>query len=90
MPKDDRLAAEWYRKAADQGNARAQNNIGLSYDNGRGVLKDWSIAYMWYNLAAAKGNKTAATNRDNLERSMTAAQIAEGQRMSREWKPAQP
>ena len=90
VPKDDRLAAHWYRKAADQGDADAQNNLGVLYQYGRGLPKDWSTAYMWFNLAAVAGEERAATNRDDLERSMTAAQIAEGQRLSREWKPARP
>ena len=30
-------ALQWYWKAADQGNAKAQLNIGLMYANGQGV-----------------------------------------------------
>ena len=31
----------------------AQLNLGVMYDNGRGVLADYVIAHIWYNIAAA-------------------------------------
>ena len=55
------------------------------YANGEGVPEDHVLAYMWYNLAAAQGNETAHGNKDIAESRMTRAQIAEAQRMSREW-----
>ena len=48
------------------------------------------LAYMWWNLAAAQGNETAQMNKDRLEQSMTREQIAEAQRLSREWLEAHP
>ncbi len=42
---------------------------------------------MWYNLAAASDEVAARKNRDSLEKQMTKEQIAEAQRLSREWKP---
>jgi uncharacterized protein len=33
-------AIEWYLKAADQGDADAQCNLGLLFENGKGVAKD--------------------------------------------------
>ena len=38
------LAADWYRKAADQGHAGAQANLGRLYLQGRGVFKDTAKA----------------------------------------------
>ena len=87
VPKDAVHAVAWYRKAAEQGNAAAQYNLGLMYASGEGVPKDLVIAYMWRNLAAAQGNELGKTARDALERSMTPAQIAEAQKLSREWTP---
>ena len=49
----------WYRKAADQGNAIAENFVGLSYENGLGVKKDLSEAMRWYRKAADQGNAEA-------------------------------
>jgi TPR repeat protein len=47
-----RLPAGWYRKAADQGHARAQCNLGLMYANGQGVAQDHATATTWLRKAA--------------------------------------
>ena len=56
VAKDDRQAVYWYRKAADQGNANAQYNLGVMYENGEGVAKDDKQAVYWYRKAADQGN----------------------------------
>ena len=76
--------------AAEQGNAAAQGNLGAMYSRGEGVPKDFVTAYMWRNLAAAQGNEIAKEARDALETLMTPAQIAQAQKLSREWKPKKP
>ncbi len=76
---------EW-RTLAEQGDAIAQYNLGLMYANGRGVPRDYVQARMWFNLAAAQDNETARTLRDKLAKKMTPAQLAEAQRLAREWK----
>ena len=53
--KDDAEAVRWYRLAAEQGYAGAQNNLGLMYANGEGVLKDAAEAVRWYRLARRPG-----------------------------------
>ncbi len=83
---------KWYRKAAEQGNDSAQFNLGVMYTKGRGVPQDYVQAHMWYNLAAAgsppgEDRDSAAKNRDIVAERMTPAQIAEAQRLAREWKP---
>ena len=45
---------------------------------------------MWYNLAAAQKNEIAQENKDIIEQRMTREQIAEAQRLSREWIEAHP
>ena len=42
---------------------------------------------MWTNLAAAQGNENAVEVRDLLEEHMTPAQLAEAQRLAKEWMP---
>ena len=40
----------WYRKSADQGDTRAQYNLGVLYVNGEGVEKDLEqAASLWRN-----------------------------------------
>jgi hypothetical protein len=57
--------------------------------NGRDVLDAWDyvVAHQWFNLAAATGAKDAKEMRDIVAAKMTSAQIAEAQRLAREWKP---
>jgi hypothetical protein len=61
------------------------------YATGEGVPRDYVLAYMWCNLAAAnpegENPDLAARNRDSAARNLTPAQIEEGQRLAREWKP---
>ncbi len=92
VPQDHAEAAKWYRKAAEQGDADAQNNLGHMYGQGRGVPQDYVQAHMWYTLAASRlppgtDRDGAVKNRDIAAKLMTSAQIAEAQRLAREWKP---
>ena len=80
VPRDIAEAVKWYRQAADQGNALAQYNLGMRYMEGDGVPKDPVEAYKWLRLAAAQNLPDAAKARDELKRSMTREQMAEGQR----------
>ena len=75
------------REAAEQGDAEAQFNIGVMYDNGRGVPQDDAQAHMWFNLAGARGHEKAREARDAVRARMTPEQVAEAQRLAREWKP---
>ena len=83
---DDLEAVKWYRLAADQGFAAAQSNLGFMYAFGRGVPQDVVQAYMWLNLSAAQGYDVAIKNRDIVAGHMTPAQIAEAQKLARDWK----
>jgi TPR repeat protein len=85
-------AAKWLRKAADQGNEFAQFDLGSLYAVGHGVPQDYALAHMWFNLAASHGEFLSSSQdpskaRDELASKMTPDQIAEAQRMAREWKP---
>ena len=49
---------EW-RPLAEQGDASAQFYLGLSYENGDGVPRDYAIARQWYEKSAAQGDAKA-------------------------------
>lgn len=59
VEKNDKLAAEWMNKSADQGLADAQVVMGAIYDRGIGVEADRDRATKWYEKAAAQGHGTA-------------------------------
>jgi TPR repeat protein len=52
----------WWRKAAEQGHANAQDNLGLAYANGEGVPQDYTEAARWYRKAADQGYARAQYN----------------------------
>ena len=86
VPQDYVQAADWHRQAAEQGDASAQNNLGRMYAEGWGVSQNHVQAHLWYNLAAASGKEMAVKNRDLVAAKMTPVQIAEAQKLAREWK----
>ena len=64
--RDYKQAAYWYKKAAKLGHAAAQNNLGVLYNNGRGVRKSRGWAKYWYKKACKNGNETACKNLRNV------------------------
>jgi TPR repeat protein len=87
VPQDVAEAVKWSRMAAEQGYDSAQSILGAMYATGEGVPQDDVEAHMWFNLAAAQGNENGKKNRDIVAKRMTSEQIAEAQRLAREWKP---
>ncbi len=92
VPRDYAEAVKWYRKAAKQGYAQAQYNVGVMYGEGTGVPQNNVQAHMWFSLAASRfppgeNRDKAAQGRDTLADFMTPAQIAEAQKLAREWSP---
>jgi uncharacterized protein len=62
VPKDEKLAAYWYQKAAESGNPEAQNLVGYFYEAGIGVPADAARAVHWYQLSASSGFADAKLN----------------------------
>lgn len=82
--QDYEEAVKWYRLAAAQRFSAAEFKLGLSYRLGQGVPQDNVRAYAWSNVASAHGDKQAPELRTDCMKTMTPAQVAEGQRLSRE------
>jgi TPR repeat protein len=57
-----------YRVKAEQGNVGAQNNLGMMYNNGQGVVQDYVMAHMYFNIAGVSGDKSAIKNRGIVEK----------------------
>ncbi|MCG8649621.1 MAG: SEL1-like repeat protein, partial [Pirellulales bacterium] len=62
LPKNFAKAAKWYRKAAENGNTQAMNNIGLLYARGQGVRKSTATAVRWFRKGAEAGEPEAMYN----------------------------
>jgi len=57
---------KYYKLAADQGDDRAQNLVGIAYENGYGVEKNEDKAMDYYYIAADKRNLDAIYNLERL------------------------
>jgi TPR repeat protein len=62
VPRDPERAAEWHERAASQGLANAQYQMGLLYEHGEGVPRDDVAAAHWHRRAAEQGEVAAQTN----------------------------
>ena len=85
VPRDYAEAVKWFRRAVDRGHASARSQLGMMYAMGLGLERDDITAHAHCSLAAAAGDNLGKVVRDNLEKSMTAAQISEARRLAREW-----
>ena len=59
---DYQKAFRLWKPLAEQGDVRAQSNLGLMYDLGKGVPEDDAKALYWYRKAAEQGNAPAQHN----------------------------
>lgn len=85
ISKDRQQALRWYRSAAENGYPTAQLKLGLCFLQGESVPQDYVQAHMWLNLASSQNIKAAGDLRDTLAPQMTQDQVAEAQRLARDW-----
>jgi TPR repeat protein len=90
VPQDYAQAAVWYRKAAERGDADAEEGLGELYRNGQGVPQDYAQAYFWLDLAAddrldAPAAKDASQNRDSAASVLAPADLSAAQQRARKW-----
>lgn len=72
--------------AAAQGDTGAYYDLGIAYSTGsHGAPCDLIEAHKWFNLAAVAGHEEATWCRADISEEMTAREIAEAQRLAREW-----
>ena len=65
--QDDAQAVQWYRQAAEQGDAQAQVLLGIAYESGRGVRQDSALAQEWYGKACDNGYQDGCDNYRRLK-----------------------
>ena len=68
-------AVDWYRLAAQGGNAHARRNLGTMYQFGWGVKQDQLYAYAWYDAALRGGNSRARHYLEAMANKLTPNQI---------------
>jgi len=97
-----RMAAEqgdtevlaWMHLTAEQGSGAVQGDLGEKYAHGRSVAPAAVQAHLWLSLAVARGSEEQrnaySAARDTVAQRMTRDQIADAQRLAREWEAAHP
>jgi TPR repeat protein len=88
VPKDEAIAHAWTLKAADKGIAGAQYEVGLTCAK---LIAERRCApaeaYKWFKLLADSGYPGASQNLAKLSAGMAAAEITEGDRLAKAWRP---
>lgn len=90
VPRNYKTAFLLAQRAANQNLPSAQNIVGLSYYDGRGVKQDKVMAYMWWSISLSNLDYRQARERlNNLEAEMTSEQISRAQQMAAKWEDEQ-
>jgi len=87
--ENTKIALKWYTLAAEQGYSSAQQNLGLLYAKGQGVLRSYVRAFMWFSLAEITAidvgmKKHSAESRDIAATFMNASEIEEAKKLTQE------
>jgi TPR repeat protein len=72
-----------FRTLAEQGNAKAQNVLGVMFRKGQGVPKSPARAHMWFSFAAKRGEAGARAELREVSRTMTAQEISQADAMAK-------
>jgi len=83
--QDHEQALKWFRKAAEQGDMGAMSDLAFMYAESEGMFGNFTMVHKWLNIAAAHGAESSAQQRDRLSPGMTPVQLAEAQKLAREW-----
>jgi TPR repeat protein len=94
ISQDYQQAISWYLKIAEQGGSFAycaRSQLGWIYSKGEGVPQNYVEAYKWFILAALEPDEFLAKHyveaRDALRLKMSPQQIAEAQKLAKEFRP---
>ena len=83
-------AAVWYRKAAEQGYAKAEYSLGGSYCWREGVPLDYVEAYFWLDLAVEGKVDDVNHLRNYAASHLTPAELSQVQERARKWLESHP
>jgi hypothetical protein len=87
VPRNSARAAEFFQRAADQGEPTAQLFIAQMYFKSDGVPMNATLALMWVELALVGGQVEAFQLRGIIMQSITEAERDEAWRLVACWRP---
>jgi TPR repeat protein len=70
VEQDWKISSMWLEKAAHQGNPKAQIDLGMSYEYGRGVPKNLNLAMLWYRKGYEGGYDSGGNFVEELEKKL--------------------
>jgi len=75
-------AIRLFRPLAEQGNAKAQNVLGVMYRRGEGVARNSVRAFMWFSRAAARGDARAKAELREVSQTMSPQELWQAREMA--------
>jgi len=76
VPKSPLIAHMWFRRAAEQGDGKAQYFVGSMYALGIGEPKNLTLTYMWTKIAVTRGGYLDKGNTlERLEKHLSKADV---------------
>lgn len=87
VEKNQAEAVRLFRRAAEQGNAVALDNLGVIYGTGSyGRTKDLILAYVLIGRAADMGRELSVSELPKIKAVLSPDQLQEGERLAQKWK----
>jgi TPR repeat protein len=75
-------AIRLFHPLAEQGNPKAQTQIGTMYRKGEGTASSLTRAFMWFSVAARRGDDKAKAGLREVSKAMTPAEMSQAQAMA--------
>ena len=75
-------AIRLFRPLAEQGNPKAQTQVGTMYRKGEGTAPSPTRAFMWFSIAARRGDAKAKAGLREISKTMTPAEMSQAQAMA--------
>jgi TPR repeat protein len=75
-------AIRLFRPLAEQGNAKAQNLLGVMYRRGQGVARNSVRAFVWFSRAASRGDASAKVELREVSQTMKPEELAQAREMA--------
>ena len=72
----------YLRPLAEQNHKKAQGTLGWMYEAGKGVRRDYIMAFVWYDLAVTNGHKKARRNRNSVESKLDEDELKKARALS--------
>jgi len=90
VEKDDKLAASWIKKSAEQGHYKAQYTMAMMFKDGIGVKKDLVLAFALLDVATRDGHAEANNIRRKVEMMLEEQQLKEAKSLAAQWQQSKP